>query len=42
LSWNTFWDVATVRNGQGWFVEMRIPFSSLQTIAGLRLGFAAT
>jgi len=29
-SWNTFWDVATVRNGQGWFVEMRIPFSSLR------------
>ena len=29
-SWNTFWDVATVRNEQGWFVEMRIPFSSLR------------
>ena len=29
-SWNTFWDVAVVRNGQGWFVEMRIPFSSLR------------
>lgn len=30
LSWNTFWDVATVRNNQGWFAEMRIPFSSLR------------
>ncbi len=29
-SWNTFWDVATARNEQGWFVEMRIPFSSLR------------
>ncbi len=28
--WNTFWDVATVRNKDGWFVEMRIPLSSLQ------------
>lgn len=27
--WNTYWDVATVRNGDGWFAEMRIPFSSL-------------
>ena len=29
-SWNTFWDVETVRNGDGWFAEMRIPFSSLR------------
>ena len=29
-SWNTFWDVAVVRNQEGWFVEMRIPFSSLR------------
>lgn len=29
-SWNTFWDAATVRNGDGWFAEMRIPFSSLR------------
>ncbi len=28
-SWNTFWDVATVRTDEGWFAEMRIPFSSL-------------
>ncbi len=30
LSWNTFWDAAAVRNNQGWFAEMRIPFSSLR------------
>lgn len=30
LSWNTFWDVKVVSNGLGWFVEMRIPFSSLR------------
>jgi hypothetical protein len=30
LSWNTFWDVAVARNGEGWFVEMRIPLSSLR------------
>lgn len=30
LSWNTFWDVAVIRNQEGWFVEMRIPFSSLR------------
>ena len=29
-SWNTFWDVAAVRNGEGWFAEFRIPFSSLR------------
>jgi hypothetical protein len=29
-SWNTFWDVATECNDDGWFAEMRIPFSSLQ------------
>ncbi|MFC1528359.1 DUF5916 domain-containing protein [Candidatus Latescibacterota bacterium] len=29
-SWNTFWDVATVCNDEGWFSEMRIPFSSLR------------
>lgn len=28
--WDTFWDVETVRNEQGWFVEMRIPLSSLR------------
>ena len=30
VSWNTFWDVATQRNGEGWFTEMRIPLSSLR------------
>ena len=27
--WNSFWDLATTRTEEGWFVEMRIPFSSL-------------
>ncbi|MEX0646962.1 MAG: DUF5916 domain-containing protein [Balneolaceae bacterium] len=27
--WNTYWDVATQVTNEGWFVEMRIPFSSL-------------
>ena len=30
VSWNTFWDVAVVQNGAGWFAELRIPFSSLR------------
>jgi Domain of unknown function (DUF5916) len=30
LSWNTFWDVQVVVNNEGWFVEMRIPLSSLR------------
>ncbi len=29
-SWNTFWDVETRSNELGWYVEMRIPFSSLR------------
>lgn len=29
-SWNTFWDVKTVKHDNGWSVEMRIPFSSLR------------
>ncbi len=40
-SWNTFWDVETTTDAQGWYVEMRIPFSSLrfQTINGkVRMG----
>lgn len=28
-SWNTFWDVATTRNEEGWFAEIRIPLSSI-------------
>lgn len=30
FSWNTFWDVKTVPNKQGWSAEFRIPFSSLR------------
>ncbi len=30
MSWNTFWDVKTSRNEQGWFAEIRIPFSSMR------------
>ncbi len=30
MSWNTFWDVKTTRNTQGWFAEIRIPFSSMR------------
>jgi hypothetical protein len=29
-SWNTFWDVKITRDDKGWYVEMRIPFSSLK------------
>ena len=30
MSWNTFWDVKTTKNSQGWFAEIRIPFSSMR------------
>jgi len=30
IDWNTFWDVETSRDDNGWYVEMRIPFSSLR------------
>ncbi|MCJ7680443.1 MAG: carbohydrate binding family 9 domain-containing protein, partial [Candidatus Aminicenantes bacterium] len=30
MSWNTFWDVETMVDDRGWFLEMRIPFSSLR------------
>lgn len=30
INWNTVWDVATKRTNEGWFAEMRIPFSSLR------------
>jgi hypothetical protein len=30
ISWDTFWDVRTTRDDKGWYVEMRIPFSSLK------------
>jgi hypothetical protein len=29
-SWNTFWDAASVSTDEGWFAEIRIPFSSLR------------
>lgn len=28
-SWNTYWDVATTTDEQGWYAELRIPYSSL-------------
>ncbi len=28
--WNTFWDVKVSRDDNGWYCEMRIPFSSLR------------
>lgn len=43
-SWNTFWDVAVERNGEGWFVEMRVPFSSLrfqESDSGVVMGFTS-
>lgn len=30
LSWNTFWDVKASYDDNGWYAEMRIPFSSLR------------
>jgi hypothetical protein len=30
LSWNTYWDVKTAVTDEGWFTEIRIPFSSLR------------
>ncbi|MDX1492558.1 MAG: DUF5916 domain-containing protein [Longimicrobiales bacterium] len=30
LSWNAFWDLETAWNEEGWFGEMRIPFSTLR------------
>ncbi len=29
-TWNTFWDVKTTRDNSGWYMEMRIPLSSLR------------
>lgn len=28
--WNAVWDVAVQRNDEGWFIEMKIPFSTLK------------
>ncbi len=30
LSWDAFWDARTTRDSAGWYVEMRIPFSTLR------------
>lgn len=30
IDWNTFWDAAATYSGEGWFAEMRIPWSSLR------------
>ncbi|MCU0379180.1 MAG: carbohydrate binding family 9 domain-containing protein [Bacteroidales bacterium] len=30
ISWNTFWDVRTKRNSNGWSAEIRIPLSSIR------------
>jgi hypothetical protein len=30
ISWNTFWDVRTASDNNGWSLELRIPFSSLR------------
>ena len=30
LNWDGSWDVATTRNGEGWYAEFRIPFSTLR------------
>jgi hypothetical protein len=29
-TWNSYWDVKTARDDRAWYVEMRIPFSSLR------------
>jgi len=29
-TWNAFWDVKTAKDDKAWYVEMRIPFSSLR------------
>lgn len=29
FNWNTFWNAETIQNDDGWFVEARIPFSSI-------------
>lgn len=29
-TWNTFWDVKTAKDEKAWYIEMRIPFSSLR------------
>ncbi|MBK7625673.1 MAG: carbohydrate binding family 9 domain-containing protein [Bacteroidales bacterium] len=41
ISWNTFWDVRTNKDNNGWTLEIRIPFSSLrfqETNGEVRMG----
>lgn len=43
-NWNAFWDAATTQTPEGWFAELRIPFSSLgfQEVNGrVVMGFIA-
>ncbi len=44
MDWNTFWEVKTIYDDQGWYLEMRIPISSLrfqdidgQTVMGMSI-----
>jgi len=30
IDWNGVWDAKTMRNGEGWFAEIEIPFNTLQ------------
>ncbi|MEX0601311.1 MAG: DUF5916 domain-containing protein, partial [Rhodothermales bacterium] len=30
INWNTYWDAAVTHTDEGWFAEMRIPFSSIR------------
>lgn len=44
-SWNAFWDVATTITDEGWFAEMRIPFSTLSfqsSAASTTMGIAVS
>lgn len=44
VSWNTFWDVKTLRTNEGWFAEIRIPLSSIRfqdNEEGIVMGFSA-
>ena len=34
LNWDASWEVATSRNGEGWYAEFRIPFSTLRYAGG--------
>ena len=34
LNWDGSWEVATTRNGEGWYAEFRIPFSTLRYAGG--------